>query len=211
MQKQLKRHCGRVFHQTCEGRQPEAGMDQKLFDSKVYPSGDTENVLRDLSHHLCGPCLEVVQPQDPSTKYTRQLPGTVAQRVQQLVNCLLQLALTELLHALGLQRRCSKLRQEGDRTNMPPNSVPCWPAGPLSWTLRMDVYQFSCICQELVWSRTKCLKAYICSSTLWSHSSNSKQELLLSSLPDSSSRCQMPEMQQPVFSKVSPQAAASCD
>lgn len=68
-------HCGNVFHQTCEGRRPEASNDRKLYDRIERPSGDTEHVLRDLKHHLCGLCLEIIQPGDLSTKYTGELSG----------------------------------------------------------------------------------------------------------------------------------------
>ncbi|KAL0019711.1 hypothetical protein WJX77_002666 [Trebouxia sp. C0004] len=45
----------------------------------MYPSGDTEYTMRDLRHHLCGPCLAVIQPQDLSTKYTGELSDIVQQ------------------------------------------------------------------------------------------------------------------------------------
>lgn len=69
--------CERVFHQTCEGRQREASSARKLCNHSVLPSGETDCVLRDLRHHLCEHCLEIVQPGDLSTKYTEESIGYI--------------------------------------------------------------------------------------------------------------------------------------
>ena len=74
--KQLRlAHCGRVFHQTFEGRQREAYSDRKFCDRSRQPNGETDYVLRDVRLHLCGLCLAIVQPGDLSTKYTGEMNG----------------------------------------------------------------------------------------------------------------------------------------
>ena len=119
---QLSReHCGRQFHQECEGRRVEAAYDNHYT---VRPVVGNELRLKDFRHRLCKPCLQIVQPDNLDTMYTGLLPGILKDERCQTV------AILGFITGLWyVQSKCKQMLLQDVLISMHQSSAASWQLG----------------------------------------------------------------------------------